>query len=120
MAWITPKTNWMCPDIPTPANFNAIEGNIKELNDTVVPDFEAVLQAEIDAYADESEGTNTRELLLPPYSSPNNPGYPPAASASYNGRFYDIRTSPRSQVGGLFFCRTNGAGVYIWVKINVI
>ena len=34
MAWQNPKTNWKAGDIPTASDFNRIEGNIEELENT--------------------------------------------------------------------------------------
>lgn len=34
MAWQTPKTNWTAGDVPVADDFNRIEGNIQELQDT--------------------------------------------------------------------------------------
>lgn len=34
MAWQTPKTNWKTGDIPLAGDFNRIEGNIQELQNT--------------------------------------------------------------------------------------
>ncbi len=33
MAWQTPKTNWQAADVPTPTDFNQIEGNIQYLKE---------------------------------------------------------------------------------------
>jgi len=37
MAWQTPKTNWTSGDIPVANDFNRIEGNIQELQNTKMP-----------------------------------------------------------------------------------
>jgi hypothetical protein len=34
MAWQTPKTNWGAADVPLPDDFNRIEGNVQELQNT--------------------------------------------------------------------------------------
>ncbi len=34
MAWQTPKTDWGAADVPLPDDFNRIEGNVQELQDT--------------------------------------------------------------------------------------
>jgi len=34
MAWQTPKTNWAAGNVPAASDFNRIEGNIQELQDT--------------------------------------------------------------------------------------
>lgn len=37
MAWQEPKTDWEAADVVTASDFNRIEGNIKELNETLMP-----------------------------------------------------------------------------------
>lgn len=37
MEWQTPKTNWATGDIPVADDFNRIEGNIQELQNTKMP-----------------------------------------------------------------------------------
>ena len=34
MAWQTPKTNWQAADAPLPDDFNRIEGNVQDLQNT--------------------------------------------------------------------------------------
>jgi hypothetical protein len=56
MEWQTPKTNWTTGDIPVADDFNRIEGNIQELQNT------KAVQAELDAHVADNtaHGVNTR------------------------------------------------------------
>ena len=49
MAWQNPKTNWKAGDIPTASDFNRIEGNIEELENT--KETSAGAQAKVNTHA---------------------------------------------------------------------
>lgn len=36
MAWIVPKTTWGSPDVPSPSDFNRIEGNTLDNHDSII------------------------------------------------------------------------------------
>jgi len=48
MAWQTPKTNWAAGNVPAASDFNRIEGNIQELQDT--KETPAGAQAKVDTH----------------------------------------------------------------------
>ena len=55
MAWQTPKTNWASGDIPVADDFNRIEGNIQELQNTKETPAGAQTKAEAAAGAVQAE-----------------------------------------------------------------
>ena len=54
MAWQTPKTNWGAADVPSPDDFNRIEGNVQELQNT---------KTELDAHLAESAIHKTSNVI---------------------------------------------------------
>jgi hypothetical protein len=54
MAWQTPKTNWKTGDIPLAGDFNRIEGNIQELQNT--KETPAGAQAKVDTHNASKQG----------------------------------------------------------------
>jgi hypothetical protein len=55
MAWQTPKTNWGAADVPLPDDFNRIEGNVQELQNTKETPAGAQAKAEAAAGAVQAE-----------------------------------------------------------------
>jgi hypothetical protein len=72
MAWQTPKTNWGAADVPLPDDFNRIEGNVQELQNT--KETPAGAQAKADAAeANAKAYTDAHEQKAAPHSGHETP-----------------------------------------------
>lgn len=58
MAWQTPKTNWQAADVVSKDDFNRIEGNIQELQNT--KETPAGAQAKVDAHKEDNASTSKK------------------------------------------------------------
>ena len=72
MTWQTPKTNWQAADVVSKDDFNRIEGNIQELQDT--KEIPAGAQAKANtAEANAKAYTNAHEQKAAPHSGHETP-----------------------------------------------
>ncbi len=72
MAWQTPKTNWGAADVPLPDDFNRIEGNVQELQNTKETPAGAQAKANT-AEANAKAYTDAHEQKAAPHSGHETP-----------------------------------------------
>jgi type II secretory pathway component HofQ len=84
MAWQTPKTNWQAADVVSKDDFNRIEGNIQELQDTKETSAGAQAKAEAAARAVQS-ALNSHKAAAAPHSGHETPAGAQAKAAAAAG-----------------------------------
>lgn len=97
MAWQNPKTNWKAGDVPVASDFNRIEGNIQELENTKETPAGAQAKANT-ALANAKAYTDAHEQKAAPHSGHETPA---GAQAKANAAETNAKNHANSLVGAL-------------------
>jgi hypothetical protein len=97
MAWQTPKTNWQAADVVSKDDFNRIEGNIQELQDTKETSAGAQAKANT-AEANAKAYTNAHEQKAAPHSGHETPAGAQAKAEAAAGTVQSALNSHKAAV----------------------